>query len=291
MVQHREIPALEIHRLVNWEFPTQAERDNAIVTSGDLFKLAYQQNNNQFYILLNTTPSWLQLLSEGSVAPPTGIAGGDLTGTYPNPSISNDSHNHTPGISIPSYPTTLPPSGPATGADIIGNYPAPELSVTGVTPGVYNRATVTVDNKGRITNIGANTDPTTGGSPFPGFNNVNLTGIPTAPTTIYQDSSTKIATTEYITKGQIRQEELPAGELLTILPNRQKVVHKSYIVNGTLTIRGRFIIASLPSTEVEANFRPPNANVLEIPANYFKIVMSGYRVASPIHIYGTLKIL
>jgi len=291
MVQHNNIPAGEIHSLVNWVFATQADRDNEPVTSDDVFKLAYQQSNGQFYYLLNTTPTWAQQLTEGSTAAPTGLAGGDLTGTYPNPSVSNDSHNHTPGLSIPAYPTTLPPSGPVTGTDITGTYPSPQLSTTGVTPGQYNRATVTVDNKGRITNITSNTNPTTGGTVFPGFNDVNLTGEPTAPTTVYQDSSTKIATTAYVTKGQVRQEELPNGEALTILPGRQKVVHKRYKVSGILTVGGSLIIDDLPYTEIEPNFRPANADVLVIPPDYFKIVLSGYRIGSPIHIYGTLKII
>ena len=84
MVQHRDIPAAEIHRLVNWEFATQADRQNATVTATDVFKLAYQQSNGQFYMLLNTTPTWLQILSEGSTASPTGVPATDAPSVSPS---------------------------------------------------------------------------------------------------------------------------------------------------------------------------------------------------------------
>lgn len=148
---HDSLEPKDIHAPYSFIFNNQLDRTRCLVTIRDVGKFARQLDDGSIWTLWDTTPTWKRVLMEGNSAPPEGPAGGHLYKFFPNPEVIPDSHIHTPGISIPAYPLTLPPNGPANGQDIEGMYPN-ELALkrTGVMRGTYTNPTITIDEKGRV---------------------------------------------------------------------------------------------------------------------------------------------
>jgi len=142
---------------------------------------------------------------------PGGSAGGDLTGTYPNPTltatgvsantygtstivpqITVDAKGRISAVSSVSITGTTP--GGSAGGDLTGTYPNPTLANTAVTPGTYgdinaNAAptiqvpVITVDAKGRLTSVSIDSAPfvatstTFGGDVSGTYNAINVSKL------------------------------------------------------------------------------------------------------------------
>jgi len=81
MPLHLDLNPGDIHKIHNFEYADTAARTGASVTSDDVGKVAVQLDNNTYWVLIDTVPTWTQITNEagggGSVAQPSGFVAGD----------------------------------------------------------------------------------------------------------------------------------------------------------------------------------------------------------------------
>lgn len=95
MTEHADIPSGEVHIIYQWSYANAAARTGASgFVSADIGKVAHQQDNDSFWVLTATTPTWSEITGTGATTSFLGLT--DTPSSYSGQAGNLVAVNSTP---------------------------------------------------------------------------------------------------------------------------------------------------------------------------------------------------